>query len=362
MKLSKLATLRSLRAGAALLAALFVANALAADPKWKLHEDAVAEQAISFDSAGARLQGTLYLPAHGDRLPAIVVLHGAEAPTREYALYRHLSHNLPAIGFAVLVFDRRGSGASGGTLDGTDYEQLADDGIAGLEAIARNPRIDAHHIGFWGLSQGGWLAVLAASRTHAAAFAISVSAPMVTASEQMRFAVSNLLALRGRSQADIDAALDARAKWEGFLRGTSSRDVAVEALDRAGHAPWFGDSFLPRSSDLPATPQASSWRKEMDLDPRQAVRRARVPLLFIYGGADPWIPVQQSVQALAQLAEDEARSDIEVHVVPDADHTMAINPNETMSFDKAAILGEHPQAPSYFYLLASWLSRRTERP
>ena len=43
-----------------------------------------------------------------------------------------------------------------------------------------SPSIDASRIGYWGLSQGGWLAASAAQRDPKAAFAISVSAPLVT--------------------------------------------------------------------------------------------------------------------------------------------------------------------------------------
>jgi len=342
------------------LTAFFVTGVtMAAPPQWQVKgEPAVVEQTVHFENAGATFEGTLYAPAHGDHLPAIVVLHGAEVPTRDYALYRHLSHDLPALGFAVLVFDRRGSGASTGTLDGTDYEQLADDGIAGLHAIAKNSRIDSHHIGFWGLSQGGWLSVLAASRTHDAAFAVSVSAPTVTAGRQMEFAVSNLLALHGYGAAAIDQATDTRQRWQAYLRGTNSRDDAIKALAGAEHQPWFGDTFMSTAEDLTTDPKTSSWRKEMDLDPMQAVKSAHVPLLFIYGGADPWVPVEESVRSLHSLMQ--SRHDIEVHVVAGVDHTMAINPHETMSFDKAWMLSQHPESPAYFFILGNWLSRHTQ--
>ena len=342
------------------LAAFFVMGVtMAAPPRWQVKgEPVVVEQTVHFENAGANLEGTLYAPAHGGHLPAIVVLHSAGASTRDYALYRHLSHDLPALGFAVLVFDRRGSGASTGTLNGTDYEQLADDGIAGLHAIANNSRIDPHRIGFWGLSQGGWLSILAASRTHDAAFAVSVSAPMVTAARQMEFAVDNLLALRGYGAAAIDQATDTRNRWQAYLRGTNSRDDAIKALAAAEHQPWFDNTFMSTAEDLDPDPRTSSWRKEMDLDPMQAVKGAHVPLLFIYGGADPWVPVEESARSLQSLMQK--RHDIEVHVIAGINHAMAINPHETMSFDKASLLSEHPESPAYFFILGNWLSRHAQ--
>src|SRR5215475_2038028 len=134
----------------------------------------VIAQDIQFTNGDAHLAGTVYLPeSGGDRLPAIVALHGASDATRESGVFRHLREGLPAMGFAVLIYDRRGSGASSGTLKDIDYATLADDAIAGQNALTKLPRIDANKIGFWGFSQGGWLAVLAAGRSKNASFAIS---------------------------------------------------------------------------------------------------------------------------------------------------------------------------------------------
>jgi dipeptidyl aminopeptidase/acylaminoacyl peptidase len=324
---------------------------------WQAESDSpVVTQNIAFDNQGAHLQGTLYLPAKGEHLPALVVFHGASAPTRDYAMFRHLSQDLPKLGYAVLVFDRRGSGASTGSPEAADYQQLADDGIAGLHAIASNPRIDAHKIGFWGHSQGGWLAVLAASRTNDAAFAISVSAPMVTPSEQMTFAVANILTLHGQQPA-VGPATDARKRWEAYLRGTNSRADAAAALAGIDHASWFSSTFMPTAEELPTDVKESSWRKEMDLDPLTVLKQVKVPVLFFFGGADPWVPVTASRAKLNTLAQ--THPGIETHVIDGANHAMAYNPHETMDFDKSAIITEHPEAPEYFLLLADWLRRHT---
>src|ERR1700722_9521148 len=107
------------------------------------------------------LMARSHMPPSGNHLPAVVALHDATAPTREFAMYRHLEQGLPAMGIAVLVFDRRGSGKSSGTFADAGYDALAGDAIAAARALAREPRIDAAHVGYWGISQGGWLSVIA---------------------------------------------------------------------------------------------------------------------------------------------------------------------------------------------------------
>jgi len=319
----------------------------------------LTSQEIQFSNGNAHLVGTVYLPKTGDHLPAVVALHPAGASTREAGLYRHLREGLPAIGFAVLIYDRRGSSQSSGDLHNSDYETLADDAVAGKRALAKFPRIDPNKIGFWGLSQGGWLAVLAAARGQHAAFAVSVSAPLVSAEEQMEFATSNLLAVRGYSQSDVEQMLAARMAWMGFLHNKNSREVAVEALRKAEAKPWFSLVYLPRAADLTADPEHDPVRRKLDDDPVAAVRKAKVPLLFLYGDSDPWVPVARSIERLQSLTSE--LPNIEYAVVPGANHEMMSPVNETMQVDQNTNRNDQPQAPTYFILLGSWLSRRVPK-
>jgi dipeptidyl aminopeptidase/acylaminoacyl peptidase len=350
-----------------LLVALFSAGSCAisslqagAPDSWHVEGDPqAAAQDVRFANGDAQLVGTVYLPEHGDHLPGIIALHGALEGTREAAVYRHLLEGLPVMGVAVLIYDRRGSGVSSGTLKGIDYETLADDAIAARAALAKVPRIDPAKIGFWGFSQGGWLAVLAAERSKDAAFAISVSAPLSTPEVQMQFATTNLLTVRGYSRKDVEQMLETRKMWTGYLKGVNSRTEAVNALQKAEAQPWFELAFMPRASQLTTDPARNSWRREMDHDPVATVRRLKVPLLFIYGGSDPWVPVQQSVKQLRLLANQ--RPNIQYVVVPNANHEMMFVEHQTMAFDEKATKGIAPQAPEYFMVLASWLCQQTPK-
>jgi dipeptidyl aminopeptidase/acylaminoacyl peptidase len=311
----------------------------------------VISQEVRFANAGASLVGTVYLPNIGDHLSAVVVLHDASIPMQEAALYRHLREGLPALGFAVLIYDRRGSGQSSGSLQGVDYETLADDGVAGQHALAKLSRIDPARIGFWGLSQGGWLAVLAAGRSPVAAFAISVSAPLVTPDEQMQFATSNLLRIRGYSPEDVGEMLETRWTWVGYVRGTNSRAVAIDALTKSQSKPWFDLTYMPNVSQLTNDP---ALRRQMDDDPVAAILKVKVPLLLLYGGSDPWVPVAQSMQRLKALSGQ--LNNIESWVIADANHELMFPVKETMQMDADTVRNAAPQSTAYFIILGSWLS------
>jgi hypothetical protein len=47
------------------------------------------------------------------------------------------------------------------------------------------------------------------------------------------------------------------------------------------------------------------------------------------------------------------RGDIGTHVIAYVDHTIVVDPHETMSFDKAGLLAAHAE-PTYFFILGDW--------
>jgi len=311
----------------------------------------VSETEVTFSNGATILSGALYAPVMDHKAPAIIAFHAASASTRDLPLFRHLTQMMPPLGTAVLLFDRRGSGKSGGIPASGSYDALADDGCAALHVLARDPRIDPNRIGFWGLSQGGWIATLAASRCPDAAFAISVSAPMVTPAEQMDFAVANILRINGYAQADIDQAVGARDAVDQFEHGTLDRATAQRRLDAAATRPWFPLIYLDKMFHDPAQ---SSWPKEMWQDPMQWLNRDKIPTLVLYGAKDPWVPVATSMRILKAHAAQFPT--ITANVVAGADHDMMLSASPKEQVDPHSLNEQAPDAPAYFALLASWLT------
>jgi uncharacterized protein len=312
---------------------------------------AVEVEARTFDNGPVRLSGTLYAPKSARRIPALIAFHGASEPTREFPLYRHLSEMLPPLGIAVFIYDRRGTGKSGGKPANGDYEALAEDGIAAQRLLASDPRIDPKRIGFWGLSQGGWLSLLAASRSFDAAFAISISAPMTTPDVQMNFAVANILRIKGYSEDDIQTAIAARKAVDDFERGLLDRSTAQKRLDAAVSKPWFDLIYMDKTF---ADPDHAGWAKEIRQDPLRSVDAVRCPMLIVYGARDPWVPAKQSVEALKGISA--RHPGMSVVVVAGADHTMMWSAPPALQIDPHSFLTQAPESPAYFALLVSWLT------
>lgn len=341
----------------ALLLVALLSSAVLAEPvgtpPWSAPPTASVDvQERTFASGAAELSGTLYAPKVDGRVPLVIVFHAASSPTRDFPLYRHVAEALPPLGIAVFVFDRRGSGKSGGKLEDSDYNMLADDGVAAQKTFAKDARIDPKRIGFWGLSQGGWLSLLAASRSPDAAFAISISAPMTTPDVQMVFASQNILRIKGFSQADIDQATATRIAVDDFMRGKRDRASTQSVLDAAAAKPWFQHIYMGKTFK---NPDESRWAKEIQHDPLATLDKVRQRALVIYGTADPWVPVKTSVERLRNSARQ--HPNIEVAVITGADHSMATTVSQADQIDPVLSSREAPDSAEYFTLLGAWLTK-----
>lgn len=247
------------------------------------------------------------------------------------------------MGIAVFTYDRRGYGKSGGTQKNAGFQILADDALAAVKMLEADARIDPKRVGIWGLSQGGWLSLLAASGNSEVSFVVSISAPVVTPDVQMMFLTDNAMRVFGYAQPEIDQMRKTRKAVDDYMRGTGDRATAQRMIDAAKDRPWFPLTYMGTTVGDRAT---SGWRKEIEYDP--------LPTLILYGAADPVVPVATSVERIAP----KLRSTMTLRVIAGADHNMALNVDVKTQLDPSKGDQFHPEAPEYFAVLASWLTRQ----
>jgi hypothetical protein len=87
------------------------------------------QRETTFRSHHTVLAGRLVMPKGNERVPILVLVHGSEhnSALTDYALQRML----PAQGVGAFVYDKRGTGKSGGHYT-QDFNLLADDVVAAL--------------------------------------------------------------------------------------------------------------------------------------------------------------------------------------------------------------------------------------
>lgn len=133
-----------------------------AEPRVARRVDIERHEDVQFVNGDVRLAGALISPKDARRHPAIVLVHGSGAATREWML--PFARFLVRRGLAVLGYDKRGVGGSTGDWNVASFDDLAGDAVAAFAYLKTRNDIDAKRIGLLGVSQAGWVMPIAAVR------------------------------------------------------------------------------------------------------------------------------------------------------------------------------------------------------
>jgi dienelactone hydrolase len=140
---------------------------------------------VQFDNGGLQLAGMIFVPEGEGPFPVAVIIHGSGTSRRASKWYLSVARHLQEKGIAVLLPDKRGSERSQGNWIGADFEELAGDTMAAVQYV-RDQELFIHSgIGLVGMSQGGWIAPIAAARDREIAFVVSMSGASVTTDQQL---------------------------------------------------------------------------------------------------------------------------------------------------------------------------------
>ncbi len=311
----------------------------------------IEQREIRFENDGIELAGTLHIPVAKGPVPALVVAHGAGPGERTTPPYQQIAELFPPVGYATFVFDRRGSGESGGEQVGASYQDLARDVVAASQEVAAEEGIDPDSVGLWGLSQGGWI-VMEAGAMSDPAFVISVSASLTTPGRQMEVLAYNYVLTEGYGEAAADKALKARQVVDKYFRGDVSLEEARAVLAAVQDEDWYEFTWLPASEDLPEDVSKGTWHLEMDYDPIEAYKGVNAPLLFVLGGKDFAIPVAETLAILEDIPAAEHR---ELVVIPGANHVIR---RVTEGAEEADGPIYRSDDKSYFLIMGEWLGRQ----
>ena len=137
---------------------------------------------VTFRNHGQQLIGILHVPdglESRGKTPGIVMFHGFTGNKSEaHRLFVHVARALCDSGFTVLRFDFRGSGDSDGEFDDITVPGEVSDAEKALTFLANQESVDKERIGVIGLSMGGRVAAILASRDRRVRFAVLYSAAL----------------------------------------------------------------------------------------------------------------------------------------------------------------------------------------
>ena len=319
----------------------------------------ITRQEVTFKNGDVTLAGTLLVPSSRGKHPAVVYTHGGGPALRE--VFWGLGYLYAAHGFVVLSYDKRGAGKSTGNWGEASFEDLADDAVAAARFLQARTDVAANQIGFWGQSQGGWIAPLAASRMSEAAFAIAMSGGGLTPAETELLdsqyelfkagysanEISDALAFQ-RLKNEIIASPSANDKWDEY---TKARAIAKDKK-------WFQQPGIDiRGPEKRDNPFWTYMRRSYFYEPAPTLRASKAPLLAIFGELDTPEGVKAQVSAIRQIFDQVGRRDYVIKVYPNGSHNLMEvppdNPNELVRLKRFP--------PGLFEMMIDWTTTQVRR-
>lgn len=334
-------------------------------------EDAIAsgprpyvEREVVFrnGATGIDLAGALSLPESPGPFPAVVLVSGTGPNTRDEEVDGHkvftvLADALVRRGLAVLRYDKRGVGGSGGVYRDATTADFATDATAAVRFLKARPDIDPLRVGVLGHSEGGVIAPLVAAADTEVAFIVMMAAPAIRGDKLFVAQSVKVAKLYGAPEAYVAGrqAFD-RELYAAVLAAPTAEAarVGAKAIVARGVESKLVD---PGEADGLAKSIASPWQRYfLGHDPAAVLRGLKSPVLAVYGGLDAQVPAADN----ASVAREALRGvrDASVVELPGLNHLL--QRAETGSPQEYAEIDE-TISPRALELMASWIVDRIRK-
>ena len=275
--------------------------------------DPITEEAVLVPTAVGDLAGVVRRSKTG-LLPGVVLVDGSGPGSKDE--WGGWPEWVADCGAVVLRHDKPGCGGSPGGWRDQSFEDRADESLAAARVLRKVP--DVTGVGLLGISQGGWVSLLAAARDpEAVDFVVTISGPGVTPEEQERGRIARALERHGIEGAERDAALawvDERV--ERLLAGEPAESV-LAAQEKLAENDWYNVVVFAAYDD-PGVLRFGA--RIMAFDPLPSACALRCPALVLFGGADEGVPVARSVELLSAALPGLDAGHSGIAVFPGASH------------------------------------------
>ena len=297
-----------------------IASAASRTAAFSLPED----ESVSIPSIGFNLAATIARPKADKPSPAVILIGGSGPTDRDETVagipvFGHIARDLVAAGFAVVRYDKRGVGQSGGRAESVTIADYAEDARQVLLWLEKRKDVNKDRIAVVGHSEGALVAMLLAGRERGKVAAMALLAGPSTSGnevvlEQQKYMLSKMpiddaqRAEKVALQEKINAAV---------IKGTGWADIPEQAR-KIADTPWFY-SFLTFS-------------------PEKAMNETRQPVLIVQGELDVQV-MPSHADKLADMARARkgTKAAVEVVKVPGINHLLV--PAKTGDVAEYASLG-----------------------
>lgn len=303
---------------------------------------APGDESVRIGANGFNLAATVTLPTTGKApYPAVVLIGGAGPADRDgtvagIPMMGQVARDLVAAGFAVVRYDKRGVGQSGGRAETATLNDYADDARAVILYLQKQRKkdVDRRRIAVLGHAEGAWVAMRLAAIEKDIAALVLTGAGSETGGALVLEQQQHLLGAMNVSDEErkAKAALQTRIN-----------------LAATGAGPW---DDVPK--ELRAQAETAWFASYLSFDPAKVMKDVRQPLLIVQGAKDTQVPPRHA-EALATLARARKRTvPVEVVTVPGVNHLLV--PASTGEVSEYASLAGREVSADATGAVARWLT------
>ena len=271
------------------------------------------EEEVVFNNPVARLNlsGTLTVPAGPGPFPAVVLVSDLGPQDRDgtlgvYHFMGSLADYLTRRGVAVLRYDDRGVGQSGGNTATATTAMLVSDVQAAVNFLRSRLEVNISRIGVVGHGEGANVGLLAASQPLPPAFVVSLAGYGLTGEQTLLQQQVAQQRAEKRDPVAVQAAYERQRTMYDIIRQTNPQQaLAIVANMMRQDQP----SLEPQEALSNATKLLTPWRRYfLAFDPLAELDQVRCPVLLLSGTADQEAPAELHLAALEKELKSINRS------------------------------------------------------
>lgn len=316
------------------------------------------------------LAGTLTRPDKPGRFPVAVMVTGSGAQNRDEELLGHkpflvIADFLTRQGFAVLRFDDRGTGKSGGDFGKATTLDFAADASAAVDFLKNRPDIDTSRIGIIGHSEGGLIAPILASARNDIAFIVMLAGPGIRGDRLLLLQAKLIAGAEGIDSKVIrDNETMSRDIYNVLLKTSDTAKavkkvrILLEDFNKKQKGGAF--SLSPEQIDQQVKIVTTPWfRTFLQLDPETYLVKVKCPVLALNGSLDLQVPSTENLQAIEKALIFGGNSSYIIEELKGLNHlfqtAVSGSPSEYGKIEETF-------APGALEFIARWMKKNTERP
>ena len=319
------------------------------------------ESEVTFpnDKAGITLAGTLTLPRQGGPFPAVILVTGSGAQNRNEEVMNHrpflvLADHLTRQGIAVLRYDDRGVGGSGGDPVMATSKDFAGDAFAAFTFLAKQPGIDAARTGIVGHSEGGVIAPMIAAAHPEVGFIVLLAGPGFIGSELLLQQSAAILRASGATEDQINKARKANRSVYEIVANEPDDAKAAEEIGKI----LTGLGIPEDNIAAQISPLLTPWyRYFIGYDPAEDLRNTTCPVLAITGSLDVQVPADENLTAIEQALKEGGNDSVVTKKLEGLNHLFQ---HATTGLVQEYAQIEETFAPEALQIVSDWIVETTK--